>query len=239
MPSDSPQIRPHVSQAFARELEELRNGVLEMGGLVAQQLNDAVTALASGDTEHASEIIQKDHLVNGMEVALDERCTTILATRQPAGGDLRFVLSVIKTITDVERIGDEAERVAKMAKFMAGDKLSPTVMNEIEHMGQLTYNMLNDALDAFARTDVDAAVKTVAQDRKVDAKYESITRQMITYMAGDPRSISTALNVLWAARAIERIGDRCRNLCEYIIYLVKGKDVRHTDMDQIFDEAGD
>lgn len=239
MSNDSPQIRPHVSQAFARELEALRNGVLEMGGLVAQQLNDAVTALASGDTERASEIIRKDHVVNGMEVALDERCTTILATRQPAGSDLRFVLSVIKTITDLERIGDEAERVAKMAKFMSGDRLSAAVMNEIEHMGQLTFNMLNDALDAFARTDAEAAVQIVAQDRKVDAKYESITRQMITYMAGDPRSISTALNVLWAARAIERIGDRCRNLCEYIIYLVKGKDVRHTDMDQIIDEIGD
>ena len=172
-----------------------------------------------------------------MEVDIDEECTRILARRQPAASDLRLVIAVIKTITDLERIGDEAERVAKMAKFMGGDRFNDVVMNEIEHMGELVAEMLRGALDAFARNDVNQAVDIFKRDEKVDNKYESITRQLMTFMAQDPRCIESALNVLWATRALERIGDRSQNIAEYIVYLIKGKDVRHTTLEALEAQA--
>ncbi len=222
-----------MPQQFNQEFERVRNQVLTMGGLVEGQLQGAIEAMIAGDVAGARVIERNDHKINAMEVEIDEECTRLLSQQQREASELRLVMSVIKTISDLERIGDESERVAKMAKFMAGDRLHEHVMGEFEHMGQLVRSMLSNVLDAFARTSVDQAVAVVAADDKVDAKYESITRQLMTYMAEDPRAIPAVLNILWAARALERIGDRSQNIAEYIIYLVKGKDVRHTTFENV------
>jgi phosphate transport system protein len=204
-----------------------------MGGLVEEQLRSAVASMVEGDVDTAARVVRQDHLVNGMEVDIDEECTRIIANHELGSAELRLVIAVIKTITDLERIGDEAERVAKMAKFMGGDRFNDALMNEVEHMGELVSRMLHLALDAFARTDLDEAVEVVRRDDKVDGKYESITRQLVTFMVQDPRCIQSALHVLWAARSLERIGDRSQNIAEYIVYLVKGKDVRHTTLENL------
>ncbi|MEM1090049.1 MAG: phosphate signaling complex protein PhoU [Pseudomonadota bacterium] len=228
-----------MPQQFAEEFERVRNQVLTMGGLVEGQLQGAIEAMIAGDTDKARTIERDDYRINAKEVEIDEECTRLLAKRQPEASELRLVMSVIKTISDLERIGDESERVAKMAKFMGGDRLHENVMTEFEHMGQLVRAMLANVLDAFARTSVEQAVAVVEADQKVDAKYESITRQLMTYMAEDPRAIPAVLNILWAARALERIGDRSQNIAEYIIYLVKGKDVRHTTFEAVVAAAQD
>lgn len=231
------ELKAHISHAFNEELEDVRSKVLEMGGVVEDQLNGAVRSMVEGNAHAAKKIIRRDYRVNALEVDIDEECTRILARRQPAASDLRLVIAVIKTITDLERIGDEAERVAKMAKFMGGDRFNNALMNEVEHMGELVADMLRGALDAFARNDVNLAIDVVKRDDKVDAKYESIVRQLITFMAQDNRCIESALHVLWAVRALERMGDRCQNMSEYVVYLIRGKDVRHTTLETIEAQA--
>ena len=217
----------HISQQFNEDLEDIRNKVLQMGGLVEEQLAKAIRSLVEGDTVLASEVVSSDYRVNTIEVDIDEECTRIVARRQPAASDLRLVMAVIKTITDLERIGDEAKRIARMAQDELTGSMTEDVRQEIEHMGDLVRGMLRTILDAFARIDVETAVTVVETDTKVDTKYVSITRQLVTYMAQDPRMIPEILNILWAARALERIGDRCENIAEYIFYLVKGRDLRH------------
>lgn len=217
----------HISQQFNEELEDVRKRVLLMGGIVEEQLGKAIRALVTGNTALAAEVLQNDYRVNVMEVEIDEECTRIVARRQPAASDLRLVMAVIKTITDLERIGDEAKRVAKMVQEELNGSMAEDVRQELEHMGDLVREMLNMILDAFARTDVETAVQVVEMDNKVDTKYVSITRHLITYMAQDPKMIPHILNVLWAARALERMGDRCGNIAEYIFYLVRGRDIRH------------
>lgn len=234
---DKLNITHHISQQFNAELEEVRTKVLAMGGLVEQQLADAMTSLAMSDGQLAEQVVKNDYQVNALEVEIDEECTKILARRQPAATDLRLVMAVIKTIADLERIGDEAERVARMAERLAGQEVKPSLLGEVEHLGEMVRGMLHNALDAFARTDLKESVDVLHQDRRVDDKYESLTRQLITYMAEDPRVIPVMLNVLWSCRSLERIGDRSRNICEYVIYLVRGKDVRHTSLEQIEAEA--
>ncbi len=223
----------HISQQFDAELQDVKHQVLAMGGLVEQQLADAISALVESDSEKAERVVTTDYKVNAMEVDIDEECTQIIARRQPAASDLRLIMSVIKTITDLERIGDEAERVARQALHISDDKDLSRQYVEIENIGNLVRQMLNKALDAFARTDAEAALAVAKEDRKVDIQYEAITRQLITFMMEDPRSIPRALNVLWSARALERIGDRAVNICEYVIYLVQGKDVRHTSLEDL------
>lgn len=230
---DKQDLGKHISQQFNTELEDVRNRVLTMGGLVEQQLTDAIKAVIERDKELSEAVIHNDYLVNEMEVSIDEECTQIIARRQPTASDLRLVMAVIKTITDLERIGDEAERFARMTMQHSHEQAASRHFGSIEAMGERVRQMLNGALDAFARMDVDAASKTWLEDQKIDSLYESITRELITYMMEDPRSIPWALDVLWAARALERIGDRSSNICEYVIYLVKGKDVRHTTSEQM------
>jgi phosphate transport system protein len=226
-------LHTHISQQYNAELEDIRSKVLQMGGLVEQQIEQALKALVSGDTALGEAVVMNDMKVNQLDVAIDEECNQIIARRQPAASDLRLVMAVVKTITDMERIGDEAEKIARMAVRLANEERPKNNYAEVLTLGNHVREMVHDALDAFARMDIEAAVNTAHQDRKIDQKYDGIMRQMITHMMEDPRTITRALDVIWAARALERIGDHARNICEYIVYLVKGKDVRHTTLEQI------
>ena len=226
-------IHTHISRQYNVELEEIRSRVLQMGGLVEQQIEQALNALVKGDAALGDTVIGDDTKVNQLEVTIDEECNQIIARRQPAAGDLRLVVAVIKTITDLERVGDEAEKIARMAVRLAGEERPKNNYAEIQVLGLHVRQMVHDALDSFARVDIEAALRVAREDQKVDQQYEAVMRQMITFMMEDPRTISRMLNVIWAARALERIGDHARNICEYIIYLVKGKDVRHTRLDQV------
>ncbi|WP_062713494.1 MULTISPECIES: phosphate signaling complex protein PhoU [Grimontia] len=229
---DNQNISRHISGQFNAELEAIRTHVLAMGGLVERQLTDALRAMHYQDVELAKQVIREDHKVNSMEVAIDEACTRIIAKRQPTAGDLRLVIAIIKTITDLERIGDVADSIAKMALDNFSNHQQPFLVS-LENLGHKAARMLHDVLDAFARMDVDAAMKVYHSDDHLDKEYEAILRQLMTYMMEDPRSIPNVLKVMWSARAIERVGDRCQNICEYIIYFVKGKDIRHTNKEQL------
>lgn len=220
-------INKHISAQFNEELEQIRNDVLKMGGLVEQQLTNALNAVNNSDQELARRVLETDYLVNRMEVQIDEACTRIIAKRQPAASDLRLVLAIIKTITDLERIGDEAERIANVA-LESFNKAQQEFLVSMDSMGRKVTTMLNEVLDAFARMDVEAAFKVHKNDKNIDKEYEAITRQLMTYMMEDPRSIPKVMDVFWSVRSLERIGDRCKNVAEYVIYFVKGKDVRHT-----------
>ena len=226
----------HISQQFNSELEEIRSHVLAMGGLVEEQIRNATQALVSGDVPLAETVISRDVDVNKAEVSIYEECTHIIARRQPAATDLRLVIAVIKTITDLERIGDQAERVARMGTRLAEVERPKNNYLELENMGEHVAKMVHGALDAFARSDVEAAIKVSKEDEQVDQEYDGLMRQCLTFMMEDPRKISQMLDIMWAARAIERIGDHAKNICEYVIYLVKGKDVRHITIEQIEDE---
>ena len=227
----------HISHQFNEELEEIRSHVLAMGGLVEEQIQKATNALVDGDIALAERVIKDDTKVNNAEVNIDEECTKIIALRQPTASDLRLVIAVIKTITDLERIGDQAERVARMGIRLAEQPDSKISYMEIRHMGERVARMVHDALDAFARMDVDAAVAVAKEDKIVDVEYDGIMRQALTYMMEDPHTISQMLDIMWTVRAMERIGDHAQNICEYVVYLVKGKDVRHTSIEKMEKEA--
>lgn len=229
---DNLNLGHHISRRYNEELEDIRNRVLAMGGLVERQLQDALTALEDRDAGLAQQVIDNDLQVNAMEVAIDEECNTVLARRQPAASDLRLITAVIKTITDLERIGDEAERIALMASDLVADNGIGKLFTQVYHLGQHARTMLHGALDAFAHVDTEKAVEVWNEDPKVDREYESLLRELMTYMMEDPESIPHVLKTIFAVRAIERIGDRAGNICEYVIYLVKGKDVRHTRLDE-------
>lgn len=220
-------LNKHISGQFNEELEQIRNDVLKMGGLVEQQLTNALNAVNNADQALAKRVLETDYLINRMEVQIDQECTRIIAKRQPAASDLRLVLAIVKTITDLERIGDEAERIAKVA-LESFNKTQQEFLVSMDNMGRKAIHMLNQVLDAFARMDVDAAFEVHKSDKVLDKEYEAITRQLMTYMMEDPRSIPKVMDVLWSVRSLERIGDRCQNISEYVIYFVKGTDVRHT-----------
>ncbi|SFW11093.1 phosphate signaling complex protein PhoU [Nitrosovibrio sp. Nv17] len=224
----------HTSKQFDTDLEAVRTRVLRMGGFVEEQIERAIEALISGNENLIDDIVADDHRVNAMEVSIDEVCSQIIARRQPAAGDLRMIMTVIKTITDLERIGDEAEKIARMAKLIYKvDRMHVPRFFEIRHVASIAMEMLHTSLDAFARLDLTAAARVVRQDEQVDEEFRSIMRQLITFMMEDPRKISTALEILFVAKAIERIGDHAKNMAEYVIYMVKGKDVRHVTVEEI------
>lgn len=223
----------HISQQFNIELEAIRTHLSEMGGMAQRQVNDAIQALIDADVERAEQVVRADFKVNSMEMAIDEECTRILARRQPAASDLRLVIAVTKAITDLERIGDEATKIARQAISMNKDGQSPRGYIEVRHIGGHVSRMLQDALDAFARLDMDLALNVVQTDKQVDMEYGSAMRELVTFMIEDPRSITRVLSIMWSLRALERIGDHARNLAQYVIYLVKGEDVRHSNVEEI------
>jgi phosphate transport system protein len=230
---DKLNLDQHISQKYNEELETIRNRVLAMGGIVEQMLSDAIRAIVDGDSALGSQVVKDDHKVNQLEITIDEECGRILARRQPAASDLRLILAIVKTITDLERIGDEAEKIGYLATRLAQVERPGNNYRELEHLGSHVKRQVHAALDAFARLDPALAVETVRQDSLVDKEYESIQRQAITFMMEDPRTIRRVLDVMWTARALERIGDHAKNICEYVVFLVHGKDVRHAGIDQL------
>lgn len=233
----SHQLPQHISKQFDNELENIRSRVLTMGGLVEQQLDYAIRALVEGDLELADKVKEDEYKVNHMEVTIDEECNKILARRQPTASDLRLVTAVIKTITDLERVGDEAEKIAKMAIDLVDKSQPKEYYIGIRAMGTLVRHMIHGALDAFARMDSKAAFEVAAQEPESDYQYSAILRQLITYMMEDPRNITSAIDAIWSIRAMERIGDHARNISEYIIYFVEGKDVRHISLEEMEKEV--
>lgn len=223
----------HILSRYNEDLERIRTNVLQMGGLVEDQLKRAVTALIEGDSRSGEDVARNDHKVNAMEISIDDDCSRVLATRSPAASDLRLIVAVLKTITDLERMGDEAEKIGYIGARLASMEQPADRYREIKHIGRLVGDMMHEALDAFARLDAEAAVVVAKKDRLIDEEYEAIQRQCITFMMEDPRTIRRALDVLWVARAIERIGDHAKNICEYVIYMVYGKDVRHVHLDDV------
>ena len=223
----------HTSKQFDAELERVRSRVLHMGGLVEEQIVRAMEALRSGDMELIDKVIADDHRVNALEVELDEACSHIIARRQPAAVDLRLLITVIKTITDLERIGDEAEKIGRMAKLIHGAGRQHMPRMDMSHVADRALAMLRQSLDAFARLDVSEAMAVVRQDSAVDDQFRAIMRQLITFMMEDPRTITRSLEILFIAKAIERIGDHAKNMAEYVIYMAKGRDVRHVSIDEM------
>jgi len=228
----------HTLKQFDTDLEEIRSRVLQMGGLVEEQITQAIAALTDGDVGLARRVAENDVHVNALEVAIDEECSTVIARRQPAAKDLRMIMTVVKTITDLERIGDEAAKIARMTLSLY-DSTRPSMprITEIQHVADIALGMLRNALDAFARLDLTVAARVVRQDEQVDSEFKSILRQLITFMMEDPRTISHSLDILFIAKSIERIGDHAKNMSEYVVFLVKGKDVRHTSIEAFEREA--
>jgi phosphate transport system protein len=224
---DNSKIGHHISEQFNKELEDIRNKVLTMGGLVEQQIEQAMEAFTTGDMELAETVIKQDNQVDALEMAIDLECTQILALRQPAAFDLRLLLTVIKTINELEIIGDLAERIAKMAIQISDIDGRKDQYYELQHMCDLVKDMLHGALDAFARMSIDDITEITGRDDAVDREYASVIRQLITHMMEDPRNITRTLNVLWTVRAIERIGDHACYICEHLIFMIKGETVRH------------
>lgn len=227
----------HISREFNDELETIRSQVLRMGGLLETQLDKAIRAMLDNDQALAAEVKRGDAGINRMEMEIDAACIDVVARRQPAASDLRFIIGVFKTIADLERMGDESKRVAKMSAAERASVLPVEINTELRHMGELVQGMLHDVLDAFARLDDQAALAVARQDERVDAKYKLITTEAMRFMAEDPASVQAAMSLMWAARALERIGDRSQNIAEHVIYLVHGRDVRHLPLDDLINQS--
>lgn len=230
---DADEFGQHISRSFNDDLEKLRNTVLSMGGLVEQQFDRAVESLVNADSDLGLMVARDDYKVNKMEVAIDEECSRILVTRAPAASDLRLIIAILKTITDLERIGDEAGRIGQLAARLASEERPSTNYRELRNLARHVKEMLRGTLDAFARLDTDSALEIVKADDVVDEEYEAINRQCITFMMEDPRTISRVLDSTWMARSMERIGDHAKNICEYVVFMVLGKDIRYTKLGEI------
>jgi phosphate transport system protein len=228
----------HLSKQYDSELEALRSSVLQMGGLVESQIRGAIEAFSTGSPELVAQIIAAEFRVDEQEVNIDNNCSHIIVKRQPAAGDLRLIMAIMRTVTDLERIGDEAEKIARMSKQIhEREKTQLNSFANIRHAADIAVSMLRQALDAFARLDARDAAKVIREDLAIDDEFRSILRQLITFMMEDPRTISTALEIVWIAKAVERIGDHAKNIAEEVIYIVKGTDIRHTRFAEIEGEA--
>jgi phosphate transport system protein len=230
---DKSHFDRHTSAQYNAELEEARKNLMQMGGLVEQQVEDALRALMEMDSALAQRVIDTDQTVNDMELEIDEECTRILALRHPAASDLRFVIAVTKAVNDLERMGDEASKVAKHTLELADTGSGPQGYVELRHIGEKVRQMVSQSLDSFARLNTDSALAVLQQDQAVDLEYGTAIRTLVTTMIEDPRTITRALNVMWSLRSLERIGDHARNVAESVIYLVKGQDVRHIKLDEV------
>jgi phosphate transport system protein len=230
---ETSDLSHHIHSRYNEDLEGVRSAVLQMGGLVEQQLQNGVKAVVMGDSRLGEEVTRLDHKVNAMEIAIDEDCSRILATRSPTASDLRLIVAIIKTITDLERIGDETEKLGYSAVRLASSDRAGDRYRELKHIGEQVIDMVHGALDAFARLDSEAALQVARRDRVVDEEYDAIQRQCITFMMEDPRAIRRTLDVLWIARALERVGDHAKNICEYVVYMVLGRDIRHLSVEDV------
>ena len=230
---DVEDLGHHISRRFNEDLEHVRSSVLAMGGLVEEQLDRAIKALSDADSALGLQVAEDDIKVNRMEVSIDEECSRILATRAPTASDLRLVIAVLKAITDLERIGDEAEKIGVLSARLASLERPSTNYRELRNLARHVKAMVHNALNSVARLDTKAALEVVKADDAVDEEYESIYRQGITFMMEDPRTISRVMDTTWMARALERIGDHAKNICEYVIFMVHGKDVRYTGLKNI------
>ena len=230
---DTTDLSHHILSRFNADLEGIRSGVLQMGGFVEQQLQNGVKALTLGDSRLGEEVARLDHKVNAMEVSIDDDCSRILATHNPTASDLRLIVAVIKTITDLERIGDETEKLGHAAARLSKSDRTADRYRELKHIGELVADMVHGALDAFARLDTEAALSVARRDRVIDEEYEVLQRQCITFMMEDPRAIRRTLDILSLARALERVGDHAKNICEYVVYMVLGKDIRHLSIEDV------
>ena len=222
----------HLSRQFDAELDGIRASLTRMGGMVEEQVRSALTAFAEGDRDLIELVIARDAGVDEMEIAIDTACMHVIARRQPTAIDLRMVMSAGKVVTDLERIGDEAKKIARATrKILERGSHGPTQILEVRHTGELAATMLNRVLDAFVRLDIETAADIVRCDREIDQHFRAIVRQLITYLMEDPRTISTALDIVFIAKSVERIGDHCKNVAEDIVYIAKGRDVRHMGLD--------
>lgn len=230
------RLSHHISQQFEKEIEDIRSKVLEMGGLVEDHLQRVLDTLSTGDFEGAEFVSVNDYRVNALEVEIDSECTEILLRRQPAASDLRLVLAVSKTITDLERIGDEVEKIGRLLLNVRGGGGMGAYYVGVLGMGHHVRNLLRASLDAFARMDTEAALRVAQEDREIDRETDAVMRHLATFMMEDPSTITSVLDAVLAVRALERVGDHACNICEYVIYLVEGRDVRHTELEQVESE---
>jgi len=219
----------HVSTVFDEDLGGLRTQVLQMGGLVESQVSDAIEAYNSGEIASVKSIVETDRKVNELEKSIDDDCAHVIARRQPTASDLRLIMGISKIVTDLERAGDEAKKIAKGVRRIYESGHMPSQYGVgVRHVAEAALSMLREALDAFARLDTDAAQVVIRADTEVDTEFKSIMRQLITHMMEDPRTITTAIDIIWIARAVERIGDHAKNIGEQVIFIAEGRDVRHT-----------
>ena len=232
-------MHEHTHKQFDAEMEAIRTGVLGMGGLVETQINRAIKALTEEQEPAAMDAVGADeHRINDMQIVMDHQCSQIIAKRQPAAIDLRMILTITKIVNDLERIGDEAKKIAyKAAQMHGSDRLAQVRFFDVVRSAQLARELLQSALDAFARLDVMEAARVIRRDEEIDAAFSSVLRQLISYMMEDPRTISSALEIVFMAKSIERIGDHAKNIAEQVIYIVKGRDVRHTPLEEVEREA--
>jgi phosphate transport system protein len=228
----------HINKQYDQDLEAIRSRMMQMGGLVESQIRAAVAGYLDGDVDRAQQVIATDSKVNDLELAIDGDLGQIIVRRQPAASDLRLILAVSKIVTDLERIGDEATKIARSARNIhANGPAAGTRLVPLGHISEVAIGMLRRSLDAFARLDAAAAARVAAEDAVIDEEFRAIMRQLITFMMEDPRTISTSLQVVWVAKAFERIGDHAKNIAEYVIYIVKGRDVRHIPLAELEREA--
>lgn len=224
----------HIYTPYQEELESVRSRFIEMAGLVETQLLDSVQAIDTLDADLAETVLVKESLIDKMEVELEQDCTQIIALRAPTASDLRSVLGTMRCVGELERVGDEAKKIAKMTVKLQ-DESEIKGYKEVRHLSKGVIKILREAIDSFARMDDEGALRIVEQDNDIDSDYASAIRELITYMMEDPRNISRSINILWVLRSLERVGDHAKNICEAIVYVVRGKDIRHGNIASLDD----
>lgn len=236
---DEIKVGGHISSQFDAELDEVRSRVLKMGSLVEVQLDKVIEALRDGDSSAIVDVEQIDDEINDLEMQIDEECTQILARRNPAAGDLRLIIATTKSVRDLERIGDEAERVANMVAHAMDQDASKKAFKGLLSLTERVKDLMHETLNSYARMQTRSAVKLMRKDQDIDEEYSRVVMRLIEFMKKDPNNISDGLDVMWAARSLERIGDHCINICENVIYLVEGQDIRHIGLDEVKEQLAD